>query len=150
MSREVSPSTGQVYGVERVCTSAGLARSSYYAQQQRTTQPQRPRRRRGPKPEVSDERLLELVRADLDASLFTGEGHRKVWARLKFGQGLRVGRMRVLRLMGEHNLLSPYRQPRGDAKLHDGSIGTDAPNEMWVYRPWFFGHRIAVDVSCVF
>lgn len=131
MSREVSPSTGQVYGVQRVCTSAGLARSSYYAHQERTTQPQPPKRRRGPKPEISDERLLELIREDLKASLFSGEGHRKVWARLKYGQGLRAGRMRVLRIMREHNLLSPYRRPQGDANLHEGSIGTDEPNRMW-------------------
>lgn len=59
MSREVSPSTGQVYGVQRVCASAGLARSTYYAHQQRNTQPQAPKQRRGPKPQVSDERLWD-------------------------------------------------------------------------------------------
>jgi transposase InsO family protein len=75
--------------------------------------------------------LLALIRKDLAASPFQGEGHRKVWARLKYGQGLRVGRKRVLRVMREHNLLSPYRRPRGEPNMHDGSISTEGPNQMW-------------------
>src|SRR3954451_8455939 len=42
--------------------------------------------------------LLEAVRAVLAASPFHGEGHRKVWARLRHG-GVRTSRRRVLRLM---------------------------------------------------
>jgi transposase InsO family protein len=87
--------------------------------------------KRGPKPAVSDEALLEAIRRDLTESPFAGEGHRKVWARLKFGGGLRVSRKRVLRLMREHHLLSPYRRPQGEPERHDGVIGTDAPNVMW-------------------
>ena len=33
--------------------------------------------------------------------------------------------------MGENQLLSPHRQPKGIANLHDGTIITDRPNEMW-------------------
>ncbi|MBK6675878.1 MAG: hypothetical protein IPG52_03135 [Rhodocyclaceae bacterium] len=36
------------------------------------------RARRGPKPKVSDADLLAAIRADLEASPFIGEGHRKV------------------------------------------------------------------------
>ena len=131
MSREVSPATGRPYGVSRVCGAARVARSSWYAHQQRRAQPPPPRQRRGPKPQIAQDRLLELIREDLAASPFQGEGHRKVWARLKYGRGLRVSRMRVLRVMREHNLLSPYRRPRGEPQAHDGRIGTDGPNEMW-------------------
>jgi putative transposase len=131
VSREESPSTGRVYGVSRVCDAARTARSSYYADQQRGTLPPRSLGRRGPKPEIPDSRLLELIREDLATSPFQGEGHRKVWGRLKFGQGLRVGRMRVLRVMREHNLLSPYRRPRGEVHGHEGRICTEAPNRMW-------------------
>jgi len=130
MSREMSLSTGEVYGVERVCRAAGLPRSSYYGRKQRTQHP-RLQGKRGPKPKVSDESLLEAIREDLAASPFVGEGHRKVWARLKFGKGIRVSRKRVLRLMREHNLLSPYRRPQGEPNKHDGTIVTDAPNVMW-------------------
>ena len=71
------------------------------------------------------------MRAELDASSFTGEGHRKVWARLRILRGICVSRARVLRLMREHGSLSPHRRPQGDPVLHDGSIQTTRPNEMW-------------------
>jgi hypothetical protein len=35
-------------------------------------------------------RLLAAIRADLKASPFVGEGHRKVWARLRILSGIRV------------------------------------------------------------
>jgi putative transposase len=44
--------------------------------------------------------------------------------------GLRVARKRVLRLMREHALLSPYRQRSRPAEVHDRRITTDAPNLM--------------------
>ena len=131
MSREVSPATGKAYGVQRVCAVLKVARSTAYARQQAASLPRAKPARRGPKPKVPDETLLEAIRADLAASPFTGEGHRKVWARLKFGKGIRVSRKRVLRVMRENNLLSPYRKPQGEPKTHDGVIGTDAPNVMW-------------------
>ena len=58
----------------------------------------------------------------------TGEGHRKVLARLRVIDGIRVSRTRVLRIMGENSLLSPHRRPPRPANDHDGSITTDAPN----------------------
>ncbi len=131
MSREVSSATGKAYGVKRVCTALQIARSTVYARQQAASLPKAEPMRRGPKPKVSHDALLEAIREDLAASPFTGEGHRKVWARLKFGKGIRVSRKRVLRLMREHNLLSPYRKPQGEPKAHDGTIGTAAPNVMW-------------------
>ena len=131
MSREVSPATGKAYGLKRVCAALNVSRSTVYARQKAATLPRPAPARRGPKPKVSDEALLEAIRADLGASPFVGEGHRKVWARLKFGKGFRVSRKRVLRLMREHNLLSPYRKPQGTPKEHDGTIGTEAPNVMW-------------------
>jgi transposase InsO family protein len=72
-----------------------------------------------------------LIRADLKASPFQGEGHRKVWMRLRYVQKVRVGRKRVLRIMRENNLLSPRRSPQGEANKHDGTITTDAPNVLW-------------------
>jgi transposase InsO family protein len=80
---------------------------------------------------VPDAELLDLIRRDLDASPFIGEGHRKVWGRLRFGQGVRVSRKRVLRLMRENHLLSPYRGRHGQSDPHKGTIVTEAPNLMW-------------------
>lgn len=131
MSRAVSSATGKAYGVKRVCAALHIARSTVYARQHAALVPKPEPAKRGPKPTVSDEALLDAIREDLAASPFTGEGHRKVWARLKFGKGIRVSRKRVLRLMREHHLLSPYRRPQGSPNEHDGTIGTDAPNIMW-------------------
>ena len=133
MSTTTSPGTGRVYGVERVCEIWGVPRSSFYAEQQRkVAEPVRPTaRRRGPKPKISDEDLLAVILADLDASPFVGEGYRKVWARLRVQQGIRVSRTRVRVLMRDNNLLSPHRARRRDGRPHDGTIITDAPNVMW-------------------
>lgn len=133
MSRETSAAIGKPYGLERVCRVLEFPRSTIYARQKResaTVAPLFPLRR-GPKPKVSDADLLAAVRADLAASPFSGEGHRKVWARLRILRDIRVGRGRVLRLMREHQLLSPHRRPQGAPNLHDGTITTDRPNEMW-------------------
>jgi len=133
MSRETSAGAGKLYGLERVCRVLECPRSTIYAQQARDSAkvvPLRPQRR-GPKPKMPDAELLVAIRADLEGSLFTGEGHRKVWARLHILRGIRVSRARVLRLMRENALLSPHRRPQGAPNLHDGSIQTDRPNEMW-------------------
>ena len=133
MSREISAGAGKAYGLDRVCRILEFPRSTIYAQQARESAkvvPLRPQRR-GPKPKLPDAELLAAIRADLEASPFTGEGHRKVWARLRILRGIRVSRTRVLRLMRENALLSPHRRPQGIANLHDGTITTDHPNEMW-------------------
>jgi transposase InsO family protein len=75
--------------------------------------------------------VLAAIQADLAASPFSGEGHRKVWARLHYGLGLPVGRNRVLRLMRDNQLLSPFRRPPRPANDHDGTILTEAPDVMW-------------------
>lgn len=80
---------------------------------------------------MSNERLLEYIRADLKRTPFLGEGYRKVWARLRVLDGVRVGRKRVLRLMREHQLLSPHRRASNEPKPHDGTITTNAPNVLW-------------------
>jgi transposase InsO family protein len=132
MAAATSPSTGRTYGVRRVCTIWGVARSSFYdARRQDARPPERPTGRRGPKPALSDGELLAAIRRDLARSPWTGEGHRKVWARLRVIDGIRVGRTRVLRIMGENSLLSPHRRPPCPANDHDGSITTQAPNIMW-------------------
>ncbi len=133
MSRQTSEGAGKRYGLKRVCRALEFPRSTLYDRQAResaTVIPLCPQRR-GRKPKVADIDLLAAIRADLEASPFIGEGHRKVWARLRILHDIRVSRARVLRLMRENALLSPHRQPQGASKLHDGSITTDRPNEMW-------------------
>ena len=130
--RRRSPATGHVYGVRRVCAIWGVARSSFYdARRQEGRPPERPAGRRGPKPALGDADLLATIRRDLARSPWTGEGHRKVWARRRVVDGIRVSRTRVLRIMGENSLLSPHRRPPRPANDHGGSITTNAPNVMW-------------------
>lgn len=131
MSATTSPGIGKRYGVQRVCAAWGMPRSSYYAARTESPDPEEPPQRRGPRTEISDDALLAMIREDLESSPFQGEGYRKVWARLHFVKGLRVSRKRVLRLMRQAKLLSPYRTRRGEGKTHEGTITTDAPNVMW-------------------
>lgn len=128
MSRSTSPGTGRRYGVRRVCEILGWPRSSFYASQARRSAPSG---KRGPKPKWSDRELLCFVKRDLERSPFEGEGHRKVWARLRVLDGVRTSRKRVLRIMRENRLLSPHRGRYGQAGGHPGRIITDAPNLMW-------------------
>src|SRR6187551_215424 len=100
MAAAISPTTGRRYGIAQVCRIWDVPRSSFYADRRRadaTTTPV-PVQRRGPKAAVSDDALLAAIRADLARSPWHGEGHRKVWARLRVMDGIRVARKRVLRI----------------------------------------------------
>lgn len=74
---------------------------------------------------------MALIKDDLASSPFSGEGHRKVWVRLKYVSGIAASRKRVLRIMRENNLLSPHRRPFAPPQEHKGTITTGSPNEMW-------------------
>jgi putative transposase len=130
MSTSISPSTGRTYGLQRVCCVWGIARSTIYGVRKRKKLGV-VKKRPGPPPEVKDKDLLKAIKEVIGRSKFTGEGHRKVEARLKRSCSIRVGRNRILRLMRENLLLSPHRCAQGKAKTHDGKIVTDAPNDMW-------------------
>jgi len=128
MSRTLSPTTGKPYGLARVCRIWRMARASVY--RHRFPEPS-VRARPGPSGPMPDAALLKQIRAVLSASPFHGEGHRKVWARLRIG-GIRTSLRRVLRLMRENDLLAPGRvgRPRGP-RNHDGTIIPDSINTMW-------------------
>jgi putative transposase len=65
------------------------------------------------------------------SSPFLGEGHRKVWARLRW-QGVRTSKARLLRLMREAQLLAPMRAGHAHGPTaHDGTITTAEPDQMW-------------------
>src|SRR5215218_7576747 len=152
MAQAISPASGRRYGVRRACQVWDVPRSSFYAARRPVPDAAAPPApaRRGPQPTISDEALLAAIRKDFDLSPWTGEGHRKVWARLRGRDGIRVSRKRVLRLMRERALLSPHRaRPRREA-AHDRHIVTAAPNIMWAIdatqvttvqdgKVWLFG-----------
>jgi putative transposase len=129
MSRVVSPSSGRPYGLARVCRIWRMARATVY--RQRIPLKAGPPRRPGPVGPMPDAALLAAIRAVLFGSPFHGEGHRKVWARLRVG-GIRTSLRRVLRLMREHDLLAPARVGRRRGpRSHDGTIVPDAVDTMW-------------------
>jgi transposase InsO family protein len=133
MSQATSMDSGKPSGLERVCRVLAFPRSTLYAQRARAENkvvPLHPTRR-GPKPKIADADLLAAIRADLENSPFVGEGHRKVWARLRILHGIRVSKDRVCRLMRENQLLSPSRVRQGEPVRHDGSIQSEAPNRLW-------------------
>jgi putative transposase len=129
MSRSGSPVSGKPYGLAAVCRAWRLARSGVY--RHRAQAPSTPAQRRGPVGSMPDTALLAAIRGVLAASPFHGEGHRKVWARLRHG-GTRTSLRRVLRLMRQHDLLAPSRvgAPRGP-RSHDGTIIPGTMDTMW-------------------
>jgi putative transposase len=129
MSRQVSPSTAQVYGLLRVTRLWGVARATLYRHRRPTKVVER--KRPGPLGAMADEDLVVAIRQLLTDSPFHGEGHRKLWARLRFA-GIRTSRRRVLRLMRTHGLLAHQRAGRRRGpKAHDGTITTDRVDTMW-------------------
>jgi transposase InsO family protein len=135
LSATISLTSAKAYGVERVCAIWAQPRSSFYAgRRNRSTgsaEPATPAQKRGPKSVWSDPALLSKIRADLARSPFQGEGHRKVWARLRVVDEVRVSRKRILRIMRENQLLSPYRCRKATGEKHTGTIITEDPNVMW-------------------
>jgi putative transposase len=131
MSRLVSPSVNRRYGVH-----PGLGQVAGHA-----VPASRPTRRATPQAPAwsgradADEGLVEAIRALLADRPFHGEGHRKVWARLRCA-GIRTSKRRVLRLMREHDLLAPGRigRPHGP-RAHDGTIRTERVDQMWGTDP---------------
>ena len=114
MSRTTSPGSGTPYGLARVCRVWRTSRATVY--RRRSPPLADPARRRGPFGSMPDAALVEAIRTVLSGSPFHGEGHRKVWARLRIA-GVHTSKRRVLRLMREHGLLAPSRvagstQPR--------------------------------------
>jgi transposase InsO family protein len=99
---------------------------------------------------MPDAELVAAIRTVLADSPFHGEGHRKVWARLRM-RGMRTSLRRVLRLMRQHDLLAPARtgSPRGP-RNHDGTIIPDRVDAMWgtdMTTTWTGEGQVAVFVA---
>jgi len=110
-----------------VCRITGAPRSTIYARRA-----EHEAAKRGPRTELTDAQLTELIRAILEAPLFAGEGYRKVTARLRREYRVVVGRNRVLRLMRAAGLLAPQRvRGRRRPRSHDGTIIPAGPNRIW-------------------
>ena len=117
--------------LKTVCRVAGVSRSAACEQRHRRGAAEPVRRRPGPVGSMSDRELLAEIRDVLASSPFVGEGHRKVWARLR-RRGICTSRKRVLRLTREAGLLAPTARVRKHAaRLHDGTITVQMPDTLW-------------------
>ena len=79
-----------------------------------------------------DATLLQHIRQAIAESRFTGEGCRKIWARLRFA-AIRTSPGRVRRLMRENGLLAPHRVRKRPDRMHDGSI-TEKGMSRWMLK----------------
>ena len=132
MSRTHSISTRRRYGTVRVCDIWRVPRATVYRHRdlRRACANETRPPRRGPQGAASDGAILEKIRAIIASSPFTGEGYRKIWARLRF-EGMRTAARRVRRIMKENGLLAPQRPAQRDARVHDGTIVTERVDEIW-------------------
>ena len=126
-----SPSVQRRYPLATVCRLWGVSRATLYRQRPAgVAKNAQPPGRRGPQGVCSDDDLLAAIREVIEGSPFTGEGYRKVWARLRF-RGLRTAARRVRRIMKAHDLLAPHRRAPRAAHPHDGTIVTERVDETW-------------------
>lgn len=133
MSRAYSISKRRRYGTARVCALWKIPRATMYRHRVSSSiaaNETHPPRRRGPTGAASDCVLLEKIRAVIASSPFSGEGYRKIWARLRL-LGIRTAARRVRRIMKENDLLAPHRPVQRDARAHDGTIVTERVDEVW-------------------
>lgn len=135
MSQAYSISTRRRFGLSRVCGVWGIPRATVYrhraaASGEEAANAVWPPKRRGPQGACSDAELLSHIEAVIAASPFSGEGYRKVWARLR-DRNVRTAARRVRRVMKENDLLAPQRPIQRDAHPHDGTIVTERVDEVW-------------------
>ena len=126
-----SPSVQRRYPLATVCRIWGVSRATLYRQRLAPAGDEpRAAGRRGPGGAGGDADLLAAIREAIEASPFSGEGYRKVWARLRF-RGVRTAARRVRRIMKAHGLLAPHRSALRAAHPHDGTIVTGQVDQIW-------------------
>lgn len=131
MTSTLSPSVQRRYPLATICRLWGLSRATLHRQRAiRAENDLASPRRRGPQGAASDADLLVAIQEVIEASPFTGEGYRKVWARLRL-RSLRTAARRVRRLMKEHSLLAPHRPAPRVAHPHDGTVVTERVDQVW-------------------
>jgi HTH-like domain len=114
----------------RVCRLAAVSRSAACEPRRRRSRSEPPRRRPGPVGAMINPELFARIRQTIEASLFVGEGHRKIWTRPR-RHGVLMSRKRVLRLMCGAGLRAPTRRSASVPPAHDGTTTVAVPNTMW-------------------
>lgn len=132
LSEEVSETTGKRYPLSLLCQVVAVPRSSYYEYERAQREARREKKKRGPKVQADDRRLLELIREVLHRSPFHTEGTKKVHRRLRAWFNVKASRARVNRVMREAGLLSPQRiEADRSQKAHEGTIIPEGIDLLW-------------------
>lgn len=128
MSKEVYSKSGKPFPRWLVLKVSDCSSSTFYGDSSHDDKVTK----RGRKPILDDSDLLNLIKEKINSSPFFGEGYRKIWYKLR-RDGFSVDKARVLKIMRNNNLLSPYRteQCKKVSHRHDSKITTSAPNLMW-------------------
>ncbi len=103
--------TGEPYPLSMVFRVVGCSSSTWYGK----TSARKPEKR-GPKPRMTDDEVLVAVKEAIEESPFVSEGYIKIWVRMR-RIGRRASKDRVLRIMRENGLLSPYRHEKAAVKV---------------------------------
>lgn len=146
LSEEVYEKTGTKYPISMILRVVGCSSGNWYDKKV-AGEP----KKRGPKPKLTDEEALVAIRTAIEESPFVSEGYIKVWVRIR-RKGLTVSKDRVLRIMNENELLSPYRHDKATVRVrkHEGKIVQGKPDLLWgtdgkkffvedIGWCWFFG-----------
>lgn len=119
--------TGEPYPLSMVFRAVGCSSSTWYGKPSA-----RKPEKRGPKPRMTDDEVLVAVKEAIEESPFVSEGYIKIWVRMR-RIGRRASKDRVLRIMRENGLLSPYRHEKAAVKVrkHEGTIVQGKPDLLW-------------------
>jgi transposase InsO family protein len=121
--------TGKKYPVRMILRVIDYGSATYYVLKGDNTH-----KKRGPATPLADSELKNLIKKTMKSIPFYGTGYKKIHARMQrelLGEGLSVGKNRVLRLMKEDDLLNKTPGGSGSSRIHDGKLITDAPDVMW-------------------
>ena len=119
------------YPTSMILQVAGLSSGAWYRKNPPESE-KKTKHKRGPAPQYNDAQVLQEIKTVLKGSKFYGEGYKKITKRLH-KRGIAVGKERVLRILRENQLLSPYRVPTTKVTRyeHDRVIVTKTLNKMW-------------------
>ena len=130
MSQTTSPSAQKPYGADTVCRVWNISKTTYYRHRREAACAGPPRRRRGPKPRHSDERILAHTHRVLVEAAFRGEGCPKIRKRLQ-AESVDVCKRRLRRILREAGLQGLHSPPRRPDRAHKGMIVTKRVDTVW-------------------
>jgi transposase InsO family protein len=126
----------QALRIQRVCRAWKLARATVQRQKALADGAPRIPAKRGPKTSLSEEQILAEIRSMLASTLFVGEGHRKVWAKLRHDHGSQFishAFRDELKTPGIESSPSFVRQPEGNGCV-ERFIRTLKEQLLWLHR----------------